>query len=281
MILGGVRLMKKSKWLIALVAGIFAVTGCGNSNKDYDTVIDDARKKMEGLSNYSMTMEMNMGMKASGIEMTIPMTADMKIDNKSNIAQMNMSVSMFGMKVTTESYMDMSGEQTITYTKETLGEGWTKEYSENATNFQEFTSITENSSKIEKKKSDEKDADRYAVTISKEKMQDLLSESMGTMGSDTEGYEIASDVVVDLYINKKSGYITKMSMDLKDVIKMDESEGELTECTFTFTFADFDKLGTITIPEDVVANAVEESEDDFDYDYDYEYEFSDDEEFEM
>lgn len=273
--------MKKSKWLIALVAGIFAVTGCGNSNKDYDTVIDDARKKMEGLSNYSMTMEMNMGMKASGIEMTIPMTADMKIDNKSNIAQMNMSVSMFGMKVTTESYMDMSGEQTITYTKETLGEGWTKEYSENATNFQEFTSITENSSKIEKKKSDEKDADRYAVTISKEKMQDLLSESMGTMGSDTEGYEIASDVVVDLYINKKSGYITKMSMDLKDVIKMDESEGELTECTFTFTFADFDKLGTITIPEDVVANAVEESEDDFDYDYDYEYEFSDDEEFEM
>lgn len=254
--------MKKSKWLMALVAGLLVVTGCGKKN--YDSIIDESRKKMEDLSNYSMKMEMNVGVKASGIEMTIPMTATAKLDNKAKTAQMEMTVSMFGMKVTTESYMDLSKEQAITYTKESLSEAWTKEYSENPINFQEFTTITENSSKIEKKKSDEKGTDHYAVTISKEKMQELMTASMDSMGTESEDFKIEKDVVIDLYIDKKSGYMTKMAMDFADIIQLDEEDGEITEFTMTLTFADFNTVGTVTIPEDVVANATEESDVDFD-----------------
>lgn len=254
--------MKKLKWLVVVFAGLFVITGCGK--KDYSSIIDESRKKMEDLSNYSVKMDMNIGAKTSGIEMNIPMSINMKLDAKSKIAQMDMTVSVFGIKVTTESYLDMSKEQAVTYTKENLSDTWTKEYSENTANLQEFTSITENSSKIEKKKSDEKGVDHYAVTISKEKMQELLSESMNSMGSETEGYEVEEDVVVDLYINQKSGYITKMDMDLADVIKMDEEDGEITAFTMTLTFADFNTVGKVTIPEEVIANALEKSDTDLD-----------------
>lgn len=254
--------MKRAKWLVALLVSVVALTGCGKTENAAD-VMNKAGEKMKGLSNYAMKMEMEIGVKASGLEMTVPMTIDAKIDTKSETAKMNMSIEMMGMKISTEGYTQTEDGKTTTYTKEMMGDTWTKEYSDDKTGYDEFTMIADTFSKIEKKKSNDKSANCYKATISKEKMDSLFA----TMGNDSmEGYTIEKDVVIDVYVDKKSNYITKMVMDLKDAMKV-EDEVEITAATITITFSDFDQVGTITIPEEVITSAVEEHEmDDFNFD---------------
>lgn len=255
--------MRKSKWLVALLVSVIALTGCGKT-ENVEDVINTAGQKMRDLSNYAMKMEMNVGIKASGLEMTVPMTIDAKIDVKSETAQMNMAIEMMGMKMSTEGYVQTEEGKTTTYTKEMMGDTWTKEYSDDKTGFNDVMMIADNFSKIEKKKSNDKSANCYKATISKDKMDSFLS-AMST--DNMEGYSIEKDVVIDVYVDKKSNYITKLVMDLKDVMEADE-EVEITAATITITFSDFDQVGTITIPEEVITNAVEESDDMDDFDLD-------------
>ncbi len=258
--------MRKSKWLVALFVSLLALTGCGKK-EDFAEVLDASRKKMDELSNYAMKMEMKIGVKAEGIEMTLPVVVDAKIDAKSQTGEMTTSMQFMGMDISTQSYTQTVDGKTTTYTKEEMDdeEVWTKETSESATDYKQFVSITENSTDIQKKKSDDKNADYYQVTISKEQMQSLMKESSNLMGDsmDMEGYDIKNDVVVDVYVDKNSHYITKLGIDLKDVMSMDEMEAgvELTEASITISFSEFDKVGTITIPEDVIENAQEYSDD--------------------
>ncbi len=246
--------MKKSKWLVALFVSVVALTGCGKT-ENVKEVFATAEKKMDALSNFTMKMEMNIGVKSSGVEMTIPTTIETKMDVKSKTSKMNMSVEMMGMKLSTEGYTQTVDGKVITYTKEMMGDTWTKEISDDDDS-NDVLSIAEHAKKIEKKKSDDKAANCYQLTISKEDMTALL----GTMGADSvEEYQIEKDVVIDAYIDKESNYITKIVMDLKDVMTVEE-DVELTSATITITIYDFDKVGTITIPEEVIQNAQEEAE---------------------
>lgn len=266
--------MRKIKWIMALLVSAFLLTGCGKQENATE-VLDASRKKMNELSNYAMKMEMNMGIKAEGMEMTIPVTIDAKIDDKSGISQINTTTSMLGMSFSTEGYTQIVDGKTITYSKgsyELDGEQiWTKETSDQTANYKQFLLITESSSKVEKKKSDDKNADYYQVTISKEKMKSLMAESSNLMGDSMDlgdGYDIQNDVVIGIYVDKESQYITKLSMDLKDVLSIEGMEAgtELTEFNFTLTFSEFDQVGTLTIPEEVITNAQEESDEDWNFD---------------
>ena len=248
--------MKKRNWFALLLVIGLTLTGCGKKENDSE-IIDNARKKMNALSSYAMTMDISMGIKSGGFEMNMPFTIAAKLDNVSKNAKMDIAIEVFGMSIETESYVDASGEQTITYTKEVMEDAWTKSYSENTGGLQDFASITENSTKIEKKKSNDKTLAYYQITISKDKMQTLLNESMNAMDS-TDAYVIEKDVVVDIYIDKKTNYITKMEMNLLDVMTIDDEDAELTEFKMSITFSQFDEIGTITIPAEVIENAVEE-----------------------
>lgn len=249
--------MKKLKWLALVFVSAIMITGCGKERTP-EEVVDDASKKMNELSNYAMKLEMTMSINSSGIEMTIPITIDEKVDEDSKIASMNMTFEMFGVKMTSEGYIDMSQDQTVTYAKDFLEDTWTKEYSAN-NELDDFVSITENASKVEKKDSEVKNVEHYQVTIEKDKMQQLLNASMNTI-DETEEYTVNGDVVVDLYIDSKTNYINKMEMDLSNSVSMNAEDVEITAFSLTITLSDFNTVGTITIPDDVVANAVESSE---------------------
>ena len=268
--------MKKSKWLAALLVSVLMLTGCGKttSSEDAGKALDEANKKMEELSNYAMKMEMTMGMKAEGMTMEIPVVMNAKVDAKNKIMQMDGSVKVMGEEETMESYTQEVDGKTIEYSKGISyldGEEvdvWYKETEEASVGYDEFISIAENASKVEQKKSNDKNTNYYQVTIAKEKMQEIMNSSSDlTMGE--EEYEIASDVVVDIYVDKTSGYITKISMDLAKVISLDtEAQIEISEFTFTISLSEFDKVGNVTIPEDVIANAIDQDA----WDYDDEFE---------
>ena len=268
--------MKKSKWLAALLISVLALTGCGKTEENASEVLDTARKQMNELSNYSMKMEMKMGLKAEGMTMEVPVVVDAQIDEKSGTAKMTTTASMFGMEFSTEGYTQVVDGKTITYTKgnfELEGEQvWTKETSDEPAGYGEFVAITEYGTKVEKKKSDDKNANHYQITISKDKMKELMSESSSLMGDgmDLSDYDIKNDVIVDVYVEKNSNNITKLSMDLKEVISLEdmEVEMEISDCMLTFTFSEFYKVGTITIPEDVTTNAIDQDSyyDDWNFD---------------
>lgn len=110
------------KIAVLLLVGVFLLTGCGKKDP-----FKTAQEKMRNLDNYHMTMNMTLGMKSSGIEMEIPVTMEMDADEKNKMAKMETSVSFFGMKMTTESYLDSRDEKkTIAYEKDTSSDTWKK-----------------------------------------------------------------------------------------------------------------------------------------------------------
>lgn len=268
--------MKKTKGFIALLVSVCILTGCGK-NEDSTEILKASEKKMNELSSYAMKMEMTLGMKAEGMELTVPIVADIKVDEKSGNSQMKTSTKMMGQEIATEGYAQILDGKTTTYTKGTYeldGEKiWMKETNDEKTDYMEFVSIIKNNTKIQKKKSDDKKANLYQITVSKDQMKELLKNSSSVMGEmDAESADIKGDVVVDVYVDKSSDYITKIVMDLKDTISMEEEdvEMEITSYTISITFSEFNKVGTITIPEEVINTAKDQSSDDWYMDDDLE-----------
>lgn len=251
--------MRKAKWLVAFTIFVLALTGCGK-DKNSGEVLNNAKKQMEALSNYAMKLEMKMGVKSAGLEMDFPIEMNIKVDEKTQTAKMDVQFEMLGMKISTEGYMQQVGNQTVTYTKEVMEDVWTKEYSETSSNFSELKNMTKQFSNAKQKKSDDKEAYLYQVSISKEEMKNWM-QSMDSVGSTEAGeFNIDKDVVMDVYVNKKTNYITKMVMNLKEAIKMTEEETQITNFEVIMSFSDFNNVGTITIPEEVVTSAQEEND---------------------
>ncbi len=228
---------------------------------------------MSNLSNYALKFQMNLGVKMEGMEMTIPYIIDAKYDEKSKIGIMNTSVKIMGIDFSTNVYTQTIDGKTITYTRENEEEAeegiWLKKIEDSQSSNQLFDSIAEKIKKIKQKKSNDKHTDYYQVTIDKEQMQSLLNQSSRFTKSsiNTTYYEIVRDVIVDLYVDKNTNYITKICMDLKDAIQLDENEAEVSMFTIILTFSEFNNVGTLTIPEEVIQNAIDQLDVDQSFDF--------------
>lgn len=252
--------MKSLKKLLAVfLVSAVCLTGCGKEKSAIE-VLNDASDKMSKLDNYGMKIDMEMSAKSEGIEMDIPMSIDAKVDEKNKTMHMDLTVSVLGIKVNTESYADYTdGKKVTTYTKDVTTEEWSKTEQENEDGLDSeiAVDIIKAATKIEKGKTEEKDVTLYQLTIEKDKMNELLSDSLSSLGTEdmTEEVAVSKDVVVDIYVNK-DGYISKLVMDLSDVVSATaEEEVEFTKFVMTIAFDEFNKVGEIKIPEDVVKNA--------------------------
>lgn len=262
--------MKKIKWLSMFVLAIICMTGC-DSNKG--SVLEQANKKMDTLKSYTANLEMNVGAKSSGVEMSVPVTMKLEMNNEKKVSKTEATISLMGMKMTVDSYTDMSGKDIITYTKNLGSDEWTKSTEQNNDAMDQLFNITEKGTKIEKKKSNDKNLEYYQITVDQKTMQEILSGSMNAVGEENS-YKIKNDVIVDVYIEKKTSYITKVSMNLKDAVAMEDNSAEVTAFDLTFTFSQFNQT-SVEIPKDVIENAQAES--DFSDEFDFSDESDDDE----
>lgn len=253
----------KLKNIVLALTSILLFAGCGD---DPAKTLDKVSSNMSKLDNYEMTMTLNMGVKSEGVEMTIPINVSANVDEKNKTASMDTTIEMMGFKVTTESYLDMTGDKTITYTKSVSDDDeWTK--SENdSQDISGISSIIKAGTKVTKKDTKEKDVIYYQVTVSKETMEKYMKE-MGDTEDLTETVEFNDDVVMDVYISKDKKYLKKIYIDFSKFVKIEDEDAEMTEFNLEISFDKFNKVGDIKIPQEVIDNAVEEDETDYDFDY--------------
>ena len=256
--------MKNLKKLFAIALALIVTltfTGCGNKTKKSGITPKEAfeksREATAEVSNYKLNMKMEVGMAASGMQIDMSVVGDATLDLKNKTAYMKISANALGQTSETESYISYDDTKTITYTK--LLTGWAKETGI-ASNI-DTLSIVEDFGKdyeIKELAADEKNYN-YEITIKKEDMNILLAANGGAGMEDTLT-SINSDVKVKVSLDKETYKISKMSMDLLDILKDVNIQGvTYTKAIFEFEFSDFDKAGEVNIPEEAINNAIETS----------------------
>lgn len=236
--------MKSKLKLLLLPLIVFGLTACNNKKADLESAIEKTNKA----KSYHVDYVIDMGIKSSGIEMEVPIKMGMDMDTKTQVAKMNMNMSMFGVNVDMNGYVDLKNN--IMYMENIEEEGsWTKQKMQNMT-----TNPVGKYSKVTKKDST-KEEDHYEATVTPEEFQKNLS-LLGESGT-TDGMKLTKNVILDIYVNKKSNYVTKMEADLKDAIELEENV-EYSKLKFTMTFSDFDKVSVKEIDKSIIDKAVEE-----------------------
>jgi hypothetical protein len=258
--------MKKLKILLSLLVVSFTLTGCLGSLSDAKRLAK-SNQNMDNLDNYSMKMIIDFEIETEGMTVGVKIDADSKIDAKNLITEIDMDMEFLGMNFSAKNYTIVNGSNITTYTNTSDSDEWYKEtaiydvledQNESVAN---IISVVTSGATIEKKSSNREGSDYYVISLNKESVEKLLKESNGLAGDDLVGedYEIIGDLDVDVYINSDN-YITFMEMDLSDVIKFTESvEGtKFNKMKMSFEFGDYNKLGSITIPQSIIDTAIEE-----------------------
>ncbi|PKP54171.1 MAG: hypothetical protein CVT90_02045, partial [Candidatus Altiarchaeales archaeon HGW-Altiarchaeales-3] len=78
---------------------IISITGCMDGQLNPDEVKAKVLEVAGSIETYKMDMDMNMTMRAEGMEMVIPITAKVVADEKNKKMEMKMSMSMMGQKM--------------------------------------------------------------------------------------------------------------------------------------------------------------------------------------
>lgn len=248
--------MKQKLKLLLLPILVLSLTACGTSEKENVKTpvkkdnLKAAIEKTNKVQNYHMDYKIDMGVKSEGMEMEVPINMAFDIDQKSQVTKLELTMQMFGFKVSTTSLMDMKNN--IMYTKDLEDENkWTKEKMEQNLDPNKLG----NYSKATKIDSTEEE-DHYQITITPQEFQKNLA-ALESNESNLNGIVISKDVVADVYINKKTNYVTKMEADLKDYVKLEDDSVEYTKLKFSMTFSNFNNVTVDPIDQKIIDNAVE------------------------
>lgn len=252
--------MKKKLYGVMVAALLLLSTGCGS--KTPEEIIKQAADNMDKLENYNMKIVMEMSMSTEGQAMDLNMNIDSDIDEKNKTAKMKMGIDFAGFNVTADSYVVSKDGKTTTYTKDMTTDQWTKEIEEEeeTETSSDISNILKDGKNIEEVKTEEENTKKYIITIKKEDSQKLFG-SMGSTGEDLAGEDlpINGDVKLEVTIDTKNNYVKSMKMDMKDV--MEEVEDvTYDKMLMTFEFSKFNEVGEVKVPEAIINNAVESTE---------------------
>ena len=239
--------MKKVKLLLAVLVMAIVFTGCAKSPEE---VLSNATDKMSTLDNYHMVLDMKyeISYQDSSIETSVTMNSD--VDEKNGISHSTASTSIFGMKIETELYTTLKDNIVTTYTKE--DDVWYKEETKNENNDFNYD-VFKNATSVEKLK--DVDTETYKVVLSEAQIKEILKDLELDADEDMDKLKINLDTT-NIEITIDDNYITKMMM----IIPMTfEEDGEVSNSKYTliYDFSQFNEVGNLTIPNEIIENAVD------------------------
>lgn len=263
--------MKRSlKYFTLLVALLVVITGCSFGKKDSKTQLEDAINKTTDAKSAKVKMDLTASASMQGTTLDISMTADAEEyqqsdDVLSGHAKVNMS--LLGMSQSSEVYMDVKDGYLYTYTGSD-GE-WTYTKSEykvaDKLSKEKISEYVNKAKEIKEEKSDKKGYTKLFVTISSDEINKLYNDS--ELKTEEVSNVVSKDVTFTVYL--KDGYVTIVEMDLTDTIKdlvsqlgsyAEELKNLDVSAKLSVEFSDFNKVDKITVPEDVINNATEETD---------------------
>lgn len=255
--------MKKFKYLMtALLVSLVAVTGCSKKNSlSPSEAVSKAAEGMQKADSYKMNIDMGIGFSmGDSLSFDTNVTGDSIADIKNGLTYVTMKINLLGEDVTTEIYTDTKSEEgkVITYTKSSEDDEWSKaeaSYSDdNADQTKAFFTNLKKNKNIKELKSD-KDNYNYEITITSDDFKELTS----MLGETSDELDLTSAIKGDLKINvsidKKTGNYSKLSIDMKDLLKnsMGDTEGvKVSKAEFVITISDYNSAAKITIPDDAL-----------------------------
>lgn len=248
-------MMKKLK-LLLLPIMILSLTACGTKtdtkNNDNQTnnnttpnELQAMAEKINSAKSVHLDYKIDMAFKSEGIEMEMPVSMSMDLDNETKLAKAAVTVSILGMNITVNEYMDLTNN--IMYLEDPENGTWTKQKTSPMSTSDMIASFA-NAKKVD----DNDNEYHYQATVTPNDFQNNLS----LAGSTTDGLSLNKDVIVNIYVSKSDDEI-RMEADLTDSIELEE-DVEYTTLKFTMAFNNLNNAGVKEIDQSIIDNAVEE-----------------------
>lgn len=258
---------KKLAWFLVgtMMLGTTLLGGCGKK-VTAQSIIEEVNVKMQNVKSYESTMDMDMSMSVESegigvdVDFTIAGDVDAVLDPMITHMDVKMEMSLLGLSMDMDMYMQVDGDQATTYMG--LAGEWmkttqpfTEELAVNDISF----NVGDPSKLILADKTEMLDGgEAYVITgtITGEELTSLLSNAESMMdslaGIDLSG--IQADMTLKVY--KDTGYPASMEVVMSGDGMSAEADGATTTITYLSVitiYEGFDTIDTIEIPPEVLA----------------------------
>lgn len=284
--------MKKNKrvfvWLMAAVIVLGIISGCGKKKGEESTeaavsmevsaaeLVKKAQTVMNDASSVSgnMNLRMVMDYSAQGVEASLEMTMNQKVEMTKNPEASHMSgtlgINLSGISMDMESYVVKDKDSYMTYTK--TGSQWVKQSTQaggtHVNAAETLAILLKNESSLVLEGQEEKDGKQlYKVsgTVSGDELLEVISSAGDILGNDVDSNgDISAQVT--MLIDAVSGIPAEMTMDFTEsynaliqanIAEQGFDEASVTEFVVAMSDYEFDKIETIAVPDEVIAAAVD------------------------
>lgn len=237
--------MKKSKILAGILAFTLLLTGCGGEKPTKEeNMVTKTIENMEKLNNFHVAYMIDMETVINGEMETLMMSIDQDIDQQHKTFYTFLSMSLAGNDTEGEAYEEYRDGKMITYENgKTEEDPWIK--STQVTELGSDFAFLANAKDI-KEISNENGKKTYEAIIDKETVKALVFNT----GLGEEKAEYQESRVK--YIIDDNDHVTRFTITIPVI-----QEEHTTMINMTANFSQFNKVGDIEIPEEIIANAVE------------------------
>lgn len=256
--------------LVCLILGggaafaYFTLFKKGGSSDDVK-VIESAINNMTDVDSMSFGLNVDMQMESEGELVDVVMGVKSDIDIKNKLASLNINASTDGMTFDIPTYINMTSGSEMFYLKNPMTNEWAKmsftdmiDTSSSSSNqkvrfvFEDY--LKDDANFIEKVSNNDKNIIQYKLHFTKEILEKMMADENNNVDLESlkeSGLEDGFDM--DLYINKKDNYITKVVVDLSGRIISGE---KVNKFIMTLDITNVNSINNIVIPEEA-KNAVD------------------------
>lgn len=248
------------KFLVVAFAFLATLTisGCGKgyakSNLSANEAFEKSKTGTATVTSYKMEVSMDMAAKVEGKEQSAYMKETMSVDLKNMVSQEELSTNFFGTDLKITSYSKYDDTSITKYTN--MFGSWSKETKELDTTLSMITEIGDSITLDNVKEiAADKDNYNYEAVVTPEDIKKISA--IGGEASASDMLEALKDnIKMIISFDKETGYISKLKIDMMDIIKnMSEEELDGTKYSkalFEIKFYDYNKVPEITIPEEAL-----------------------------
>lgn len=275
--------MKKKLLSILLVlVMILSVSGCEKKELSASDLLEKAYENCESVKNITAKQTMQLSASAAGESINLNIDSDIVAFSDPYKVKMeaNMDMGELGSQAIT---MYMAEEDGKYYTYTGASGMWMKQSMDKAA-FDEAMNSYDSKAYLEQlvgststftfneTTEDDKEVYKLDGNITGESLKNMLKTAnsmsqLGSLGIDyTQAFDSISDLPVTIYIEKESGNLYKMSMDMSDFMKQimssmsgaadtDESlntDVAIDKCDMTITYTGYDNAENFDIPEEAL-----------------------------
>ena len=253
--------------LLAILIGSYFLFFKSDNTKSMNAseALKLASNNMKKLDNYEMNFSIKMGIKYEGVSGALELSGNSKIDSKNKTYY----TSVTGLGQSMERYGKITDDKETVYSYDSGNEKWYVSESSNGnmsieeligdTSYYDIKSVSV--------KSDVDGLRKYQITMDMKKLSSILSKIDGFENEySLDDAKMLDKFKIYVYINKDN-YIEKIYMDLLELMDdsdLDTGDYSFDELSFTITFARFNEVGSVVIPENVIndANKIDDELDD-------------------